>query len=267
MSKIIIALRDAETYLRHTMPQNVKDAVERGSIKLSFDPMIFLSLLNNIEATTVSEKNTGITSLIENYGYKDKLTAIHNGYIKKINEAISGKITLDQLNRYVDDSLSLIGFESLVFQIKGTLRGNTYNSHAQKSRDFFISYASEDRPFVEKLVQELRNNELSYWFDSEDLEIGDSLRRVIDKGVQESKFGIIVLSSKYMGKYWTNVELVGLLNKETVENQVVLPIWHNVDESDVKKFSLTFADKVALTSAIGVEEIVKKLRKKVDNTL
>ncbi len=265
MSEIIIALRNAETYLRHTMPRNVKDAVERGSIKFSFDPMIFLSLLNNIEASAVNEKNTGITSLIENYGYKDKLTAIHNGYIEKINEAISGKITLDQLNGYVNNSLSLIGFESLVFQIKETLRGNTYSSHVQKPRDFFISYASEDRSFVEELVHELEENGLSYWVDSEDLKIGDSLRKVIDQGVQESKFGIIVLSSKYMGKYWTNVELVGLLNKETVENQVVLPIWHNVDESDVKKFSLTFADKVALTSKIGVKEIVKKLRDKVHN--
>jgi hypothetical protein len=46
----------------------------------------------------------------------------------------------------------------------------------------------------------LRVQRLKVWFDVFTLTIGDSLRRSIDRGLAESKFGIVVLSEAFFRK-------------------------------------------------------------------
>lgn len=71
--------------------------------------------------------------------------------------------------------------------------------------DVFISHASEDKDeVVRPLAHALKESGLSVWFDEFELRIGDSLRRKIDRGLANSRFGVIVLSRSFFEKGWTN---------------------------------------------------------------
>ena len=62
--------------------------------------------------------------------------------------------------------------------------------------DLFICHASEDKDaFVRPLATRLREEHVEVWFDEFTLEMGDSLRESIDRGLATSRFGVVVLLS------------------------------------------------------------------------
>lgn len=127
--------------------------------------------------------------------------------------------------------------------------------------DFFISHATEDKDgFVRELAETLRARGAKVWYDEFTLKVGDSLRRNIDRGLADSKFGVVVLSEHFFRKEWTNRELDGLVALEVGGQTRILPIWHKVSKDEVAKYSPTLADKVALNTAIrGVGDIADEL--------
>lgn len=127
--------------------------------------------------------------------------------------------------------------------------------------DVFISHSSEDKEdFVRPLASELNSLDLKVWYDEFELKMGDSLRRSIDKGLINSRYGIVVLSTSFFKRNWTQYELDGLVNKETNGIKVILPIWHKVSKDEVQKFSPTLADKVALDSSVySTKEIAERI--------
>ena len=65
---------------------------------------------------------------------------------------------------------------------------------ATKLHDVFICHASEDKDeFVRPLAEALRAHHLEVWYDEFALEVGDSLREAIDRGLAASRYGIVVL--------------------------------------------------------------------------
>ena len=67
--------------------------------------------------------------------------------------------------------------------------------------DAFISHASEDKDdFVRPLADGLTECGLSVWFDEFELKVGDRLRESIDRGLSQSRFGIVVLSPHFFEK-------------------------------------------------------------------
>ena len=93
--------------------------------------------------------------------------------------------------------------------------------------DVFISHASEDKDeVVRPFANALRSVGLSVWYDEFELRIGDSLRRKIDKGLANSRFGVVILSQAFFGRGWPEYELDGLVTRSVSGNQILLPIWH-----------------------------------------
>lgn len=127
--------------------------------------------------------------------------------------------------------------------------------------DLFISHASEDKDeLVRPLAICLENLGVKVWYDEFTLKVGDSLRRSIDNGLSNSSFGIVVLSSSFFSKNWTQYELDGMVAKEISGGKMILPIWHKVTKDEVMKFSPSLADKVALNSSISsIEDIAQQL--------
>lgn len=116
--------------------------------------------------------------------------------------------------------------------------------------DVFISHASEDKDeFVRPLANALISEGLNVWYDEMTLRIGDSLRQKIDKGLANSRVGLVVLSPSFIDKGWTNYELDGIVTKAVSGEQVLLPIWHNITKQQVVDFSPSLADKVARSTA------------------
>ncbi len=131
---------------------------------------------------------------------------------------------------------------------------------APQEWDAFICHASEDKDdFVRPLAEGLRQNGLEVWYDEFTLKVGDSLRRAIDRGLQHSRYGVVVLSPAFFAKEWPQKELDGLVAKEVGGKKVILPVWHKVTAADVRKYSLTLADKVAANSSEGIPSVVARL--------
>jgi hypothetical protein len=127
--------------------------------------------------------------------------------------------------------------------------------------DVFISHASEDKDdVVRPLAHALRDAGLSVWYDEFELKIGDSLRKKIDQGLARSRFGIVVLSPRFLSKGWTNYELDGIVTRSVDGEQIILPVWHEITKREVMDFSPSLADKVARnTATFTVEEIADEI--------
>lgn len=126
--------------------------------------------------------------------------------------------------------------------------------------DAFISQASEDKDFVSPLAESLEKAGLRIWYDEFEIKVGDSLRRSIDRGLSNSRFGIVIFSSAFFKKNWPQYELDGLVSKEMHGAKVILPIWHKISKDEVEAYSPTLADKFALNSSIlSLKEIVSRL--------
>lgn len=106
---------------------------------------------------------------------------------------------------------------------------------------------------------------LSVWYAETALQVGDSLTASINKGLVDSRYGIVVISSHFVGKRWTKWELAGLVNRQNSDEQnVILPIWHGVTKSQVLNFSPPLADLMALsTTNERADEIAFKLLRRI----
>lgn len=153
--------------------------------------------------------------------------------------------------------------EAPLSSVPSLVHDNTPPSLASGARahDVFISHASEDKDeIVRPLANALMNEGLDVWYDEFTLRIGDSLRQKIDQGLANSRVGLVVLSSVFMSKGWTNYELDGIVTRAVSGEQILLPIWHNITKQQVVDFSPSLADKVARSTATHtVEEIAKEI--------
>ncbi len=118
--------------------------------------------------------------------------------------------------------------------------------------DVFISHASEDKDdLVRPLADELVALGIKVWYDEFCFTVGDSLRRSIDAGLANSRFGIVVLSPSFLEKNWPQYELDGLVQREMESGKIILPLWHKVSKSEVMRYSPSLADKLALNSTMA----------------
>lgn len=128
--------------------------------------------------------------------------------------------------------------------------------------DVFISHASEDKDsLVRPLADALQAQGLNVWFDEFTLTVGDRLRRKIDHGLANSRFGVVVLSPYFFSKAWPQDELDGLDMKERMGEKVILPVWHDIELHEVAQFSPMLAGRLAAHSNQGIDHVVKELLK------
>jgi hypothetical protein len=133
-----------------------------------------------------------------------------------------------------------------------------------KEYDIFISHSADDKDsYVSELAKALKDADISIWYDTDNIGWGQSIRQEIDKGLVNSKYGIVVISPTFIQKYWTNYELDGILSKESsTGKQTILPIWHNVTADQVKKYSYSLSGKLALNTAVNtIDDIVENVKK------
>ena len=126
--------------------------------------------------------------------------------------------------------------------------------------DVSVSYASEDKvAFVEPLVKELQTYGLRVWFDAFSLKIGDSLRESIDRGLANSKFGIVVLSRSFFAKNWPTRELSALFARQVMGKEIILPVWHDISQEELLTCSPLIADVFACKSSDGISAVARAL--------
>ena len=130
--------------------------------------------------------------------------------------------------------------------------------------DVFLSHASDDKEdVVRPLANHLKGMGLRVWYDEFVLEIGDSLRRSIDKGLGRSRFGVVILSPSFFNKEWPQKELDALVSQEADGENRIIPVWHHVTRTQVAQFSPLLVDRLGISSDIGVRSVALAIYSKV----
>ena len=145
----------------------------------------------------------------------------------------------------------------------GTPFGAEAGGESHREFDVFISYASEDREdVVRPLANALEVSGLRVWYDEFELKIGDNLRRKIDGGLANSRFGVVVLSPAFFDREWPQYELDGLVVRDlnAEDEQALLPIWHNLTKAQLIRHSPSLASRLARSTATHtIEEIATEI--------
>ncbi len=131
-----------------------------------------------------------------------------------------------------------------------------------KDYDVFISFAEEDKPFVNSLAKGLQDKGLKVWYSRDVLKIGDSISEKINEGLSQSRYGIVVFSHNYLlpKKKWPQAELYALFAKATHSGKkVILPIWKDIEYDEVLERMPLYAELFSLSSSIGIDRLVKKI--------
>lgn len=118
--------------------------------------------------------------------------------------------------------------------------------------DVFVSHANDNKQsFVDSLFDGLSRLRINIWYDSSEIDWGDNLKDKIMEGLEKCRFGIVVLSPEFMGRKWTETELLELLNRQNERREkVVLPLLYNLTvEQMVAKYPALASIKARVITA------------------
>lgn len=140
------------------------------------------------------------------------------------------------------------------------------NHLSSKSLDVFICHDSNDKVEVARpLAHELIKRQLTVWLDELSLKIGDSLIDSIEKGLQEAKCALIIISASFLqNQGWPKHEFKSLVSREFSEGRkIILPIWHRVTREEVSRYSIELADKFALNTETANSTLAKLIHQEI----
>ncbi|KAB2620583.1 protein suppressor of npr1-1 [Pyrus ussuriensis x Pyrus communis] len=103
--------------------------------------------------------------------------------------------------------------------------------------DVFLSFSIEEthKTFIDHLYTALNNAGFATFRDDE-LERGEDIKPGRQKAIQQSRTSVVVFSKDYASSRWCLDELVVILEcKRTTSDHVVVPVFYDVDPSDVRK--------------------------------
>ena len=108
--------------------------------------------------------------------------------------------------------------------------------------DVFLSHASEDNEWCEKLALRLRDEGVRVWFDKWELEYGDHLLVRVNEGIEKSRKMIAVWTESYFrdNKVWTLAESYSQQHADVLAVQrplIPLPSQRVQAASDAEKHS------------------------------
>jgi len=130
----------------------------------------------------------------------------------------------------------------------------------------FISHDSRDKDkFVRELAHEMTRKFCTVWYDEYSLKVGNSLRSTIERGLKETKKCILILSKNFLANEgWGKAEFDSVFTREILEREnVILPVWLDVDVRDVFNYSPRLSDKVGLSSSLAVKEVARRLANEI----
>ncbi|KAM5549906.1 disease resistance protein RUN1-like [Rosa sericea] len=124
--------------------------------------------------------------------------------------------------------------------------GTESSSPPRWKYDVFLSFRGEDtrKAFTDHLYTALDHQGIITFRDDPELHKGEAISPALFAAIKESRFSLIVLSQNYASSTWCLEELVRILECMK-EREAVLPIFYDVDPSDVRKQTGSFGEAFA----------------------
>ena len=115
--------------------------------------------------------------------------------------------------------------------------------HLNHRHDVFLSFRGEDtrKNFTSHLYAALRQKKVETFIDYR-LERGDEISPALLTAIEQSMISLVVLSERYAFSSWCLDELVHILKTKRESGQVVIPVFYNVDPSDVRRQRTSYGD-------------------------
>ncbi|KAB2598577.1 protein suppressor of npr1-1 [Pyrus ussuriensis x Pyrus communis] len=109
--------------------------------------------------------------------------------------------------------------------------------------DVFLNFRGEDtrKIFVGHLYSALRRKAIKTFIDAEELRKGNDLSELL-AAIESSRLSIVVFSQDYASSTWCLKELVKILECMDAKKQIVVPIFYQVDPSEVRKLKRSFTE-------------------------
>ncbi|OMO75557.1 hypothetical protein COLO4_26018 [Corchorus olitorius] len=112
--------------------------------------------------------------------------------------------------------------------------------------EVFLSFRGEDtrNKFTSHLHHALRLNKIETFIDDDGLSKGEEISPALFRAIQESKVLVIIFSENFASSTWCLDEVVNIMNqskKNYSNQQIVIPVFYDVDPSIVRKQTGSFA--------------------------
>lgn len=100
-----------------------------------------------------------------------------------------------------------------------------------KKFNVYISHSSQDQEFVDQLAQSLESEGITVWSARSIQQLGSSWVEEIEKGMEQSRHVLLVISPASLNSRWSNFETGLALSKAaTSSDTLVIPVLtQNVD--------------------------------------
>ncbi|XP_071696773.1 TMV resistance protein N-like isoform X1 [Rutidosis leptorrhynchoides] len=142
------------------------------------------------------------------------------------------------------------------------------SSSGSRKYDVFLSFRGEDtrKNYVDHLYKALSDKLIHTYKDDQTLPRGDSIGPSLLTAIEESQIAVIVFSQNYADSSWCLDELAHIMKCRDERGLTVIPIFYNVDPSDVRKlkgnFGSVFAKRKGFYSFLTRNMTKEKLWKK-----
>ena len=116
-------------------------------------------------------------------------------------------------------------------------------------RDIFLCHAWDDRKDAAKeLHDQLESLGVSVWFSEKDVLLGTPLLREIDKGLANSRIGIVLVTPALLGR----LRAEGIAEKELsalLAREQLVPVLHNTTYEALREVSPLLGSRSGLSTA------------------
>ena len=124
------------------------------------------------------------------------------------------------------------------------MAASSSTSHPSLNYDVFISFKPEDtrRIFVGHLHKALQMKAINAFIDSNELHNSDEDPSEVLEAVADSRLSVVVLSKHYASSKWCLKELVKIMECMKSVKQIVVPVFYEVDRSDIRSLESSFEE-------------------------
>ncbi|RVW64922.1 TMV resistance protein N [Vitis vinifera] len=129
--------------------------------------------------------------------------------------------------------------------------------------DVFLSFMGEDtrHNFTDHLYRALDQKGIRTFRDHEELRRGEEIAAELLKAIEESRICVVILSKNYARSRWCLDELVKIMGWKKCMGQLVLPIFYQVDPSNVRKQKGSYGEALADHERNADEEGMSKIKR------
>ncbi|KAK9984835.1 hypothetical protein SO802_034360 [Lithocarpus litseifolius] len=154
-----------------------------------------------------------------------------------------GQVNSPGAGEIIDDALLRDLYrDSMASSLSSFPSSSSNSSTSQWKYDVFLSFRGEDtrNTATDFLNYALERRGIYTFKDDEKLEKGKSIKPELLKAIEESRFAVVIFSKNYASSTWCLEELVKIVDCKKEKGMTVVPIFYNVDPSDVRKQMGTF---------------------------